>query len=90
MMCQFLVNSKAIWLHIYIYLFFSDSFSFIGYWRRILRVPWIAWRSNQSILKEINPEYSLEELMLRLKLQHFGHLMGRADLLEKALMLGKV
>ena len=55
-----------------------------------MRVPWTAWRSNQSILKEINPEYSLEELMLRLKLQHFGHLMGRADLLEKALMLGKV
>ena len=55
-----------------------------------MRVPWTAWRSNQSILKEINPEYSLEGLMLRLKLQHFGHLMGRADSLEKALMLGKV
>ena len=55
-----------------------------------MRVPWTAQRSNQSILKEINPEYSLEGLMLRLKLQYFGHLMGRADSLEKALMLGKV
>ena len=70
--------------------YFSDSFSLIDYWRRILRVPWTAQRSNQSILKEINPEYSLEGLMLRLKLQYFGHLMGRADSLEKALMLGKV
>ena len=55
-----------------------------------MRVPWTARRSNQSILKEINPEYSLEGLMLKLKLQYFGHLMGRADLLEKALMLGKI
>ena len=55
-----------------------------------MRVPWTAQRSNQSILKEINPEYSLEGLMLRLKLQYFGHLMGRADSLQKALMLGKV
>ena len=55
----------------------------------LLRVPWTARRSNQSILKEINPEYSLEGLMLRLKLQYFGHLMGRADSLEKTLMLGK-
>ena len=54
-----------------------------------MRVPWIASRSNQSILKEINPEYSLEGLMLKLKLQYFGHLMGRADSLEKTLMLGK-
>ena len=59
-------------------------------WRRLLRVPWTARRSNQSILKEINPEYSLEGLMLKLKLQYFGHLMGRADLLEKTLMLGKI
>ena len=59
-------------------------------WRRLLRVPWIARRSNQSILKEISPEYSLEGLMLKLKLQYFGHLMGRADLLEKSLMLGKI
>ena len=58
-------------------------------WRRLLRVPWTARRSNQSILKEINPEYSLEGLMLKLKLQYFGHLMRRADSLEKTLMLGK-
>ena len=58
-------------------------------WRRLLRVPWTARRSHQSILKEINPEYSLEGLMLKLKLQSFGHLMPRADSLEKILMLGK-
>ena len=58
-------------------------------WRRLLRVPWTARRSNQSILKEINPEYSLEGLMLKLKLQYSGHLMGRTDSLEKTLMLGK-
>ena len=58
-------------------------------WRRLLRVPWAARRSNQSILKEISPEYSLEGLMLKLKLQYFGHLMQRADSLEKTLMLGK-
>ena len=57
--------------------------------RRLLRVPWTAWRSNQSILKEISPEYSLEGLMLKLKLQYFGHLMRRADSFEKTLMLGK-
>ena len=59
-------------------------------WRRLLRVPWMARRSNQSILKEINPEYSLEGLMLKLKLQYFGHLMQTADSLEKILMLGKI
>ena len=59
-------------------------------WRRLLRVPWTARRSNQSILKEINPEYSLERLMLKLKLQYFGHLMRRTDSLEKTLMLGKI
>ena len=59
-------------------------------WRRLLRVPWTARRSNQSILKEIDPEYSLEGLMLKLKLQYFGHLMQRADSLEKTLMLGKI
>ena len=59
-------------------------------WRRLLRVPWTARRSNQSILKEIGPEYSLEGLMLKLKLQYFGHLMRRADSLEKTLMLGKI
>ena len=59
-------------------------------WRRLLRVPWTARRSNQSILKEISPEYSLEGLMLKLKFQYFGHLMQRADSLEKTLMLGKI
>ena len=59
-------------------------------WRRLLRVPWTAGRSNQSILKEISPEYSLEGLMLKLKLQYFGHLMRRAEWLEKTLMLGKI
>ena len=58
-------------------------------WRRLLRVPWTARRSNQSILKEISPEYSLEGLMLKLKLRYFGHLMQRADSFEKTLMLGK-
>ena len=59
-------------------------------WRKLLRVPWTARRSTQSILKEISPEYSLEGLMLKLKLQYFGHLMQRADSLEKTLMLGKI
>ena len=59
-------------------------------WRRLLRVPWMARRSNQSILKEISPEYSLEGLLLKLKLQHFGHLMQRTDSFEKTLMLGKI
>ena len=59
-------------------------------WRRLLRVPWTARRSNQSILKEINLEYSLEGLMLKLKLQYCGHLMGRTDSLEETLMLGKI
>ena len=59
-------------------------------WRRLLRVPWTARRSNQSILKEIGPEYSLEGLMLKLKLQYFGHLIQRADSLEKILMLKKI
>ena len=59
-------------------------------WRRLLRVPWTARRSNQSILKEIGPEYSLEGLMLKLKLQNFGHLMWRTESLEKTLMLGKI
>ena len=59
-------------------------------WRRLLRVPWTARRSNQSILKEINPEYSLEGLMLKVKLQYFGHLMRRADSLEKTMILGKI
>ena len=59
-------------------------------WKRLLRVAWTARRSNQSILKEISREYSLEELMLKLKLQYFGHLMGSIDSLEKTLMLGKI
>ena len=59
-------------------------------WRRFLRVPWTTRRSNLSILEEINPEYSLEGLMLKMKLQYFGHLMRRADLLKKALVLGKI
>ena len=59
-------------------------------WRRLLRVPWTARRSHQSILKEINPEYSLEVLMLKLKLQYFGHLIQRTDSLEKTLILGKI
>ena len=66
-----------------------DAFE-LWHWRRLLRVPWIARRSNQSILKEICPEYSLEELMMKLKLQHFGHLMQRTASLEKTLMLGKI
>ena len=66
-----------------------DSFE-LWYWRRLLKVPWTARRSNQSILKEISPEYSLEGLMLKLKLRFFGHLMRRADSLEKTLMLGKI
>ena len=65
-----------------------DAFE-LQYWRRHLRVPWTARRSNQSILREISPEYSLEGLMLKLKLQYFGHLMQRANSLEKTLMLGK-
>ena len=67
----------------------TDAFE-LWCWRRLLRVPWAARRSNQSILKEISPECSLEELMLKLKLQSFGHLMQRADSLEKTLMLGKI
>ena len=59
-------------------------------WRRLLRVPWTARRSNRSVLKEIDPEYSLEGLMLKLKLQYFGLLMRRTDSLEKTLMLGKI
>ena len=65
-----------------------DAFE-LWYWRRLLRVPWTARRSNQSILKEISPGCSLEGLMLKLKLQYFGHLMRRADSLKKTLMLGK-
>ena len=66
-----------------------DAFE-LWYWIRLLRVPWTARKSNQSILKEISPEYSLKGLMLKLKLQSFGHLIRRADSLEKSLMLGKI
>ena len=66
-----------------------DAFE-LWYWRRLLRIPWTARRSNQSILKEISPEYSLEGLMLKLKLQYFGHLMRKTDSLVKTLMLGKI
>ena len=66
-----------------------DAFD-LWYWRRLLRVPWIARRSNQSILKEMSPEYSLEGLMLKLKLQYFSHMMQRTNSLEKTLMLGKI
>ena len=67
----------------------TDAFE-LWCWRRLLRVPWTARRSNQSVLKEIRPKYSLEGLMLKLKLQYFGHLIQRADSLEKTLMLGKI
>ena len=67
----------------------TDAFE-LWSWRRLLRVPWTARISNQSIIKEISPEYSLEGLMLKLKLQYFGHLMRKADSFEKTLMLGKI
>ena len=67
----------------------TDAFE-LWCWRRLLRVPWTARRSNHSILKEVSPEYSLEGLMLKLKLQYFGHLMRSTDSLEKTLMLGKI
>ena len=67
----------------------TDAFE-LWCWRRLLKVPWTARISSQSILKEINPEYSLEGLMLKMKLQYFGHLMGRTDLLGKTLVLGKI
>ena len=79
--CESWTIKKAEWWRI-------DAFE-LWCWRRLLRVPWTAGRSNQSILKEISPEYLLEGLMLKLKLQYFGHLMWRTDLLEKTLMLGK-
>ena len=80
--CESWTIKKAEWRRI-------DAFE-LWCWRRLLRVPWIARRSNQSILKEINPGCSLEGLMLKLKLQYFGHLMQRADSFEKTLMLGKI
>ena len=73
----------------YINFILFDAFE-LWCWRRLLRVPWTTRSSNQSIPKEISPEYSLEGLMLKLKLQYFGHLMRRTDFLEKTLMLGKI
>ena len=82
---------------VYLYLFSNpmnnmkrQNASELWCWRRLLRVPWTARRSNQSILKDISPEYSLEGVMLKLKFQHSGHLMRRADSFEKTLMLGKI
>ena len=80
-----------------VYQIFTQTYSFIqkanffwaACWRRLLRIPWTARKSNQSILKDINPEFSLAGLILKLKLQYFGHLMQRANSLEKTLMLGK-
>ena len=80
--CESWTMQKAEWRRI-------DAFE-LWCWRRLLRVPWTARRSNQSILKEISPEYSLERLMLKLKLQSFGHLKRRTDSLEKTLMLGTI
>ena len=80
--CESFTIKKAEWQR-------TDAFG-LWCWRRLLRAPWTARRSNQSILKEINPELSLEGLMLRLKHQYFGHLMRRTDLLEKTLKLGKI
>ena len=80
--CPFLLQKKAEHRRI-------DAFE-LWCWKRLLRVPWTSRRSNLSILKELSPEYSLEGLLLKLKLQHFGHLMWRADSLEKTLMLGKI
>jgi len=73
----------------YEYRYYLETFE-LWCWRRLLRVPWTARKSSQSIQKEINPEYSLEGLMLKLKLQYFGHLMRRTYSLEKTLMLGKI
>ena len=99
------IDSPRLWLIFYFIfsVFHHSSFSSLLWaepwridafepwcWRRLLRVPWIARRSNQSILKEISPDYSLARLMLKLQLQSFGHLMGRTDSLGKTLMLGKI
>ena len=80
--CESWTTKKAVWQRIVAFELWC--------WRRLLRVPWTARRSNQSILKEIHPEYSLEGLMLKLKLQYFGHLRQRTDSWEKTLMLGKI
>ena len=85
---QLLKNSPAMWFNPWVHRRI-DAFE-LWCWRRLLRVPWTTRRSNQSILKTISPEYSLEGLMLKLKLQYFGLLVRRADSLEKTLMLGKI
>ena len=89
-----MLQSRDITLFMKVHIVKAMVFPVVMYWceswRTLLRVPWTARRFNQSILKGISPEYSLEELMLKLKLQYFGHLMQRADLLEKTLMLGKI
>ena len=77
------------WTHTHYHIWYKLHIE-LWFWRRLSRVPWTARRSNQSILKEINPKYSLEGLMLKLKLQYFGHLMWKANSLEKTLMLGKI
>ena len=91
--CFYIYNTKKVCLCIHTIKKVEsrriDAFE-LWCWRRLLRVPWTARRSNQSILKEISPEYSLEGLILKLKLQYFGHLMRRTDSLEKTLMLGKI
>ena len=83
------VEVGSFYAHFWRVLIIIDAFE-LGCWRRFWRVPWTARRSNQSILKEISTKYSLERLMLKLKLQYFGHLMGRTDSFENALMLGKI
>ena len=87
--CQYLLSGCESWTVNKAECRRIDAFE-LWCWRRLLRVPWTARRSNQSILKEISPENSLEGLMLKLKLQSFGHLMQRADSLEKTLILGKI
>ena len=84
-----IVNKAEIDVFLKLSYFFDDAFE-LWCWRRLLRVPWTARRSNQSILKEISPGCSLEGMMLKLKLQYFGHLMRRVDSLEKTLMLGGI
>ena len=88
--CESWTIKKAEHQRIDAFELYSRSWRSSVCWRRLLRVPWTARRYNQSILKEIGPEYSLEGLMLKLKLQYFGHLMWRTDSLEKTLMLGKI
>ena len=93
-MCLCLYGNFSLCLYKYLCLCLSEHWRIDTFklwcWRRFLRVPWTARRSNHSILKEINPEYSLKGLMLKLKLQYFGHLTWRANSLEKTLMLGKI